>query len=55
MILQLHSHTLLGHFLRGGVTEGGGGIPHPDERYNVCPQWCCDTRTVTRVRHHLLC
>ena len=32
-----------------------GGIPHPGERYNVCPQWCRDTRTVTRVRHHLLC
>ena len=34
---------------KGGVTEGGG-VPHPGERYNVCPQWCCDTRTVTRVR-----
>ena len=42
-----------GHFLRGG--NGRGGIPHPGERYNVCPQWCRDTRTVTQVRHHLLC
>ena len=33
----------------------GGGIPHPGERYNVCLQWCRDTRTVTRVRHHILC
>ena len=36
---------------KGGVTEGGG--PHPCERYNVCPRRCRDTRTVTRVRHHL--
>ena len=44
---------LIGDFLRGG--SGRGGIPHPGERYNVCPRWCRDTRTVTRVRHHLLC
>ena len=43
----------IGDFLRGGI--GRGGIPHPGERYNVCPQWCRDTQTVTRVRHHLLC
>ena len=42
-----------GHFLRGG--NGRGGIPHPGERYNVSPRWCRDTRTVTQVRHHLLC
>ena len=42
-----------GDFLRGG--SGRGGIPHPGDRYNVCPQWCLDTRTVTRVRHHILC
>ena len=43
----------IGDFLRGGI--GRGGNPHPGERYNVFPQWCRDTRTVTRVRHHLLC
>ena len=32
----------------------GGGIPHRRERYHVCPQRCRNTRTVTRVRHHLL-
>ena len=42
-------------FLRGGNGRGGGGNPHPGERYNVCPRWCHDTRTVTRARHHLLC
>ena len=40
---------------QGGGGNGRGGIPHPGERYNVCPRWCRDTRTVTRVRHHLLC
>ena len=45
--------NFIGVFLRGG--NGRGGIPHPGERYNVCPRWCRDTRTVTRVRHHLLC
>ena len=29
-------------------------MPQPGERYNVCPRWCRDTRTVTRVRHHHL-
>ena len=38
----------------GGVTKGGGGVPHSRERYNVCPQGCRDIRTVTRVRHPLL-
>ena len=37
-----------GDFLRGGNGRGGG--PHPCERYNVCPQFCRDTRTVTRVQ-----
>ena len=40
-------------FLRG--VNGRGRIPHRRERCNVCPQWCRDTRTVTRVRHHPLC
>ena len=26
------------------------GIPHRRKRYNVCPQWCRDTRTVTSAR-----
>ena len=34
--------------------NGKGGIPHRRDRYNVCLRWCRDTRTVTRVRHHLL-
>ena len=51
-LLYVLSHR--GLFKGGGVTEGGG-IPHRRERYNVCPQWCRDTGTVTRVRHHLLC
>ena len=38
----------------GGGTEGGG-FHTPGARYNICPQWCRDTRTVTRVRHHPFC
>ena len=34
-------------------TEWRRGISHRRKRYNVCPQGCCDTWTVTRVRHHL--
>ena len=51
---------LMGRFpecLNRGLFKGGNGrrgISHPGERYNVCPRWCRDTRTVTRVRHHLL-
>ena len=45
--------------LRNGLKVKGHSVvieaPHPGERYNVCTQWCRDTRTVTRVRHHLLC
>ena len=46
------SGAVLRDFLSGGKRKGG--IPHCHERCNVCPQWCCDTQTVTRVRHHLL-
>ena len=46
-------HQCSGLFKGGG--NGRGGISHRCERYNVCLQWCRDTRTVTRVRHHLLC
>ena len=47
-----------------GLSKGGGGVTEArgfhsavraSERYNVGPQWCLDTRTVTRVRHHPLC
>ena len=47
-------HLVSGTF-KGGGGNGRGGIPHVGERYNVCPRWCRDTRTVTQVRHHLLC
>ena len=45
---------LLGIFLGGGVNRRGR-IPHPSERCNVFQQWRRDTRTVKRMRHHLLC
>ena len=41
-----------GLFKRG---QRKGGIPHRRGRYNVCPQWWCDTQTVTPLRHHPLC
>ena len=44
------SHTVR-DFSRGGERKGRDST----SRWNVCAQWCRDTRTVTRVRHHLLC
>ena len=45
------SRILSGIFERGG--SGRRGIPHPFARHNVFRQWCCDTPTVMRMRHHL--
>ena len=41
----------------GDVLSGDnrGGFPHRSERCNAWPQWCRDTRTVMRMRHHFVC
>ena len=51
----LQTRGLYDRRLFKGGGNGRGGIPHCRGRCNVCPQWCRDTRTVTRVRRHLLC
>ena len=45
---------IFGEFFKGEVVEGGE-FHTQVKGYIVCPQGCRDTRTVTRVRHHLLC
>ena len=43
----IHASVLKPRFVmlafKGAGGNGRGGIPHWCERYNVCPQWRCDT------------